>query len=162
MDGNDDSAQYSRIPTIEDLVTLCRNLNKCQVKYVIIGGFAVIRCGYIRATGDIDILVENSPENINRIRQALSYLPEGEAYKIEDSDLDQYRVVRVSGEITVDLLGKACGVIYSSAKDYIQKDEIDGVEIPYLKPELLIETKMGIRPKDIQDRKFLQKLLKRK
>ena len=56
---------------------------------------------------------------------------------------------------------KACEVIYSSAQDYIQKDEIDGVEIPYLKPELLIETKMGIRPKDIQDRNFLQKLLKR-
>lgn len=26
MDGNDDLEQYSRIPTLEDLVTLCRNL----------------------------------------------------------------------------------------------------------------------------------------
>ena len=104
MDGSDDIEQFSRIPTLEDLVTLCRNLNAHDVKYVIVGGFAVIRFGYIRATGDIDLLVENSPENIEKIRKALSYLPDGEAHKIGDTDLDQYRVVRVSGEITVDLL----------------------------------------------------------
>jgi hypothetical protein len=31
-----------------------------------------VRFGYIRATGDIDLLVETSPENIEKIRQALS------------------------------------------------------------------------------------------
>jgi predicted nucleotidyltransferase len=162
MDGNDDLEQYSRIPTVEDLVTLCRNLNRHGVRYVIIGGFAVIRYGYIRATGDIDLLVENSKENVERIRNALSYIPDGEAYKIADTDLDQYRVIRVSGEITVDLLGKACGVTYSSAKKHIQNDEIQGVQVPYLKPELLIKTKMGMRPKDIQDRNFLRQILEHK
>lgn len=34
MDGNDNLKQYSRIPTIEDLVELCRNLNAHQIKYV--------------------------------------------------------------------------------------------------------------------------------
>lgn len=159
MDGNDDLEQYSRIPTIEDLVILCRNLNQHEVKYIIVGGFAVIRYGYIRATGDIDLLVENSLKNIQRIRQALSYLPEGEAHKIADTDLDQYRVVRVSGEITIDLLAKACEVSYSSAHHHIQYDEINGVKVPYLKPDLLVKTKMSIRPKDIQDRNFLQRLL---
>jgi hypothetical protein len=162
MDGKNGLDQYSRIPTINDLVTLCKNLNKHDVKYVIIGGFAIIRYGYIRATGDIDLLVENTRENLERIRKALSYLPDGEAYKIADDDLDQYRVVRVSGEITVDLLGKACDVTYSSVKDYIQIDEIENVKIPYLKPELLVRTKMGMRPKDIQDRNFLERMLKQK
>lgn len=162
MDGNDDLKQYSRIPTIEDLVTLCRNLNVHQVKYVIVGGFAVIRHGYIRGTGDIDLLVENSAENIHRIRRALAYLPDGEADRIADTDLTQYRVVRVSGEITVDLLSKACDVTYSAAQHHIQYDEIQGIKIPYLKPALLIKTKMGIRPKDVQDRNFLQRLIDRK
>jgi hypothetical protein len=162
MDGNDDLEQYSRIPTLEDLVTLCRNLNAHSVKYVIVGGFAVIRFGYIRATGDIDLLVENSPENIEKIRWALAYIPDGEAHRISDSDLDQYRIVRVSGEITVDLLGKACDVTYADATPHIFEDEIEGVKIPYLKPELLIKTKMGVRPKDIQDRDYLQQLTKRK
>ena len=160
MDGKDDFDGYSRIPTVKDLVTLCRNLNEHLVKYVIIGGFAVIRFGYIRATGDIDLLVENTKENLERIRKALSYLPDGEAYKISDDDLNKYRVVRVSGEITVDLLGKACDVTYASVQNFIQLDEIENVQIPYLKPELLIQTKMGMRPKDIQDRNFLEGLLK--
>ena len=161
MDGSDDLEEFSRIPALEDLVKLCRNLNAHEVKYVIIGGFAVIRFGYIRATGDIDLLVENSPENIERIRQALSYLPDGEAHKIRDTDLDRYRVVRVSGEITVDLLGKACDVIYRDTIPYVLIDEIEGVNIPYLKPELLIKTKMGMRPKDVQDRNYLQRFINR-
>jgi hypothetical protein len=45
MDGSDDLEQFSRIPTLEDLLTLCRNLNAHGVKYVIVGGFAVIRFG---------------------------------------------------------------------------------------------------------------------
>ena len=159
MDGNDDLEQYSRIPTIEDLVALCRNLNTQEVKYVVIGGLAVIHFGYIRATGDIDLLVEDSPENIERLRRALAYLPDGEADQIADTDLSRYRVVRVSGEITVDLIAKACDVTFSSARNQIQYDEIEGVKIPYLKPTLLLETKMGVRPKDVQDRLFLQRLI---
>ena len=65
MDGDNDSTQFSRIPTVKDLVTLCRNLNKYEVRYVIIGGFAVIHFGYIRATGDIDLLVDDSLDNID-------------------------------------------------------------------------------------------------
>jgi hypothetical protein len=160
MDGSDDLEQFSRIPTLEDLVALCRNLNAHDVSYVIIGGFAVIRFGYIRATGDIDLLVENSPENIEKIRKALSYLPDGEAHKISDNDLDQYRVLRVSGEITVALLGKACDVTYRDAIPHVFWDEIQGVKIPYLKPELLIRTKMSVRPKDVQDRNYLQRFTK--
>lgn len=132
MDGKDDFDGYSRIPTVKDLITLCRNLNEHLVKYVIIGGFAVIRFGYIRATGDIDLLVENTRENLERIRKALSYLPDGEAYRISDDDLNRYRIVRVSGEITVDILGKACDVTYASVRNCIQLDEIENVHIPYL------------------------------
>jgi hypothetical protein len=159
MDGNDDFDQYSRIPTIEDLVTLCQNLNDFQVNYVVVGGLAVIHLGYIRATGDIDLLVEDSSENIARIKKALAYLPDGQVDQIAETDLTQYQVVRVSGEITVDLIARACDVTYALAKDHIEFDEMHGIKIPFLKPALLIKTKLGIRPKDIQDRLFLESLL---
>ena len=162
MDGSNDLTEFSRIPTVEDLVTLCNNLNKYEVRYIIIGGFAVIHYGYIRATADIDLLADNSSDNIGRIKSALSYLPDGEVQDIADDDLDQYNVVRICGDITIDLLSKACDITYQVAKDYIIFDEINGVQIPYLKPELLIKTKMGIRPKDMQDRDFLQRLLEKR
>ncbi len=73
--------------------------------------------------------------------------------------MSRYRVVRVSGEITVDLIAKACDVTFPSTQNHVHYDEINGVRIPYLKPALLIETKMGVRPKDVQDRIFLQRLI---
>jgi hypothetical protein len=161
VDGDYGGERYSRVPTLEDLAKLCSNLNRFQVKYVVIGGFAVIRHGYIRATADIDLLVEDSPANVHRLRTALAYLPDAEAHQISDTDLAQYRVVRVAGEIAVDLLAKACEVTYALAESHIQYDEIHGVVIPFLNPEMLIETKQGVRAKDVQDRQFLHRLLRK-
>jgi len=42
-------------------------LFKFQVKYVIVGGEAVIYYGYARLTGDIDIFFESSRENVKKI-----------------------------------------------------------------------------------------------
>ncbi len=47
MDDQNDRPEYSREPTIEDLVELCRRLNEAGVKYVLVGGFAVILNGFI-------------------------------------------------------------------------------------------------------------------
>jgi len=52
----------------EDLIIL---LNKNGVKYCIVGGFAVIFYTIPRYTGDMDILVESSLENVNKTIQAL-------------------------------------------------------------------------------------------
>jgi hypothetical protein len=45
---------YSRSPEVEDLVALCVALNREGAKYVLIGGFAVILHGWVRATKDIE------------------------------------------------------------------------------------------------------------
>lgn len=37
---------------------------------------AIIQAGFVRATEDIDLLVDTSPENITRLRQALVSLPD--------------------------------------------------------------------------------------
>ncbi len=63
MDDQDDR-EYSRAPELEDLLGLCKALNAEDVRYVLIGGFAVILHGFVRATKDVDLLVDASPENI--------------------------------------------------------------------------------------------------
>jgi len=45
-------------------------LNNCEVKYVLVGGYAVIYHGYNRTTGDLDIYVERSVENYNLMCKA--------------------------------------------------------------------------------------------
>jgi len=55
----------------EALIELCQAFNKEGVRYVIIGGFAMIMHGLARLTEDIDFFIEDSPENIIRLKKAL-------------------------------------------------------------------------------------------
>ncbi len=159
MDAQNDRPEFSREPTINDLAALCRHLNEAGTKYVVIGGFAIIFNGYVRTTGDVDLLVDSSVENVSLIKKALLYLPDQAIREIAPEEVAQYTVVRIADEIVIDLMHKACEVTYDKAKDYVQYLEVDGVQIPYLKPEMLIQTKLGMRAKDVQDRKFLEYLL---
>lgn len=47
----------------KQLIELCAALNRSGVRYVVIGGCAVILHGYFRTTNDIDLLLEPSAEN---------------------------------------------------------------------------------------------------
>lgn len=50
----------SRPPTLEDLLSVCRELNRVGAQYVVIGGMAVVHHGFVRATEDIDLLLTKS------------------------------------------------------------------------------------------------------
>jgi hypothetical protein len=60
---SDDRQIYSRVPTIDDLVKICKSLNENDFKYIVINGMVIINAGYARATEDIDLLIEPSSEN---------------------------------------------------------------------------------------------------
>ena len=107
MDDRDDAA-LSRAPEPEDVARVCRALNEAGARYVLIGGFAVIAHGAGRFTKDLDILVDDAADNVARIRQALSILPDNAVADVADSDVRSYQVVRVVDEIVVDLMGRAC------------------------------------------------------
>ncbi len=115
--------------------------------------------GFYRATEDIDLLVETTPENEKIVIGVLSELPEGAAKELRPGEVSEYVVVRICDEITVDLMAKACGVNYEDAKDLITWIQVDDVLIPYASPKLLWRTKQTYREKDEIDRIFLRKLL---
>ena len=85
----------SRIPLPDDLVKICRELNAQGAKYMVVGGFAVIQHGYLRNTGDIDVLIEDSPENQIKTKRALEILPDKAILQLGDDDLRDWVVVRV-------------------------------------------------------------------
>lgn len=154
---DESNREKSRAPQLEDLISLCHALNKADAEYMLIGGFAVILNGYVRATKDIDFLVNPSIENIQKIKKALSSLPDNAAASMKDDDVANYTVVRVADEYVVDLLAKACGIDYGEAKKEMEVYEIEGVEIPVAKRELLIRLKDTIRSSDKMDVEFLKK-----
>ena len=162
MDDKDDGKELeSRPPTVEDLVQLCRSLNREGTKYLIIGGMAVIQAGFVRATADIDLLVDASPENQETIRTALMGLPDQAIREVQPDDLDNYVVVRVADEIVVDLMKIACGINYEEASKSILRVKIQDTIIPFASPELLLRLKNTVREKDKIDRQFLEQLLQK-
>jgi len=143
-------------------VELCRHLNGASVRYVIVGGFAVLHHGYVRATVDIDVLTDPRERNIACIKEAMLFLPDQAIREVRVTDVAEYTVVRVADEVVVDLMGNACGVTYEEVQDSIEYDEINGVRIPYLTAEALLRTKQSLRPQDVQDRLFLEQLIREK
>ena len=150
---------YAREPQLEDLARLGRSLNAHHVRYVLIGGFAVIAHGGARTTKDIDLLVDADPENVARVRQALQILEDRAVNEVADDDVARYSVVRVADEVVVDLLAAACGVEYEEARRDAISLDFAGVPIPVASPRTLLRTKNTIRPSDAADRQFLQALI---
>jgi hypothetical protein len=55
----------------QDFKEFIQLLNANQVKYLVIGGYAVAIHGHPRYTKDIDIWIETSPENSQKLMEAL-------------------------------------------------------------------------------------------
>jgi hypothetical protein len=162
MDGESDSdgKEVTRVPTDADLVSLARELNRLRVSYVVIGGFAINRLGFVRATEDIDLLIARDLANQALVKQALEILPDRAIRELGDEDIAQWVVVRVNDDITIDLMTEACGVTYEDATNGIETELIDGVPVPFAGAELMLKMKQSLREKDSADRSFLQLLLR--
>jgi hypothetical protein len=109
--------------------------------------------------GQVTNLIDASPENQRRVREALMGLPDQAVRDMADDDLERYAVVRVADAFVVALMKAACGIAYTQASQQIEPVEIDGVAIPFASPELLLRTKDTYREKDKVDRAFLVRLV---
>ena len=151
--------QETRDPESGDLLRICNALNQCGARYIVIGGMAMVLHGFNRGTEDIDLLVDRTIENIARLREALSILPDNAVRDVRDTDIEQYGVVRVADEVVVDLMGSACGIDFEAARSEIDWREIEGIQIPFASPNLLLKTKQTVREKDEIDRLYLKRIL---
>ena len=161
MDDTDATAE-ARAPEPEDLVRICRALNEADARYVLIGGFAVIAHGASRFTKDIDLLVDDAPDNIARVKRGLAILADNAAAEVADHDVRDHTVVRVVDEVIVDLMGRACGLTYADVAADMEWLELSGVRVPIASPSALVRTKDTYRPQDAIDRSFLQQVLDRR
>jgi hypothetical protein len=126
----------------------------------VVGGMAIIQQGFLRATEDIDLLLESSRANQSRVLKALEILPDKSVKELAETDLDEYLVVRVADEIVVDLMLSACGVTYDEVVSGIEIKVIEGVSIPFASARMLLKMKQTHRDKDIPDRIFLEEKLR--
>ncbi len=134
------------------LLRVCSLLNAAAAEYLVIGGHACILHGLVRTTEDVDILVEKSESNCVRVLHALSQLSDGAASELTPRDIIENVVVKIADEVEVDVSTHAWKVSYEDAKDSALESRIQGVRIPYLGLDKLIESKETYREQDGLDR----------
>jgi len=125
-----DDGRRARAPEPDDVVRICRALNDAGARYLLIGGFAVMAHGAGRFTKDIDLLVDDAPANVARVKLGLAVLADNAASEVAEDDVQRHVVVRVADEVVVDLMGRACGLTYSEALRDVETIELAGLSSP--------------------------------
>ena len=129
-----------------------------KVKFMVVGGYAMAFHGYVRATGDIDLWIHASPENAERVWQALKTFG-APLFDLTKTDLQTLGIVFQIGLVPsrIDVITQIDGVEFEDAWKEHQTVEIDGLQIPIIgKTQLLINKKSAGRPKDNIDALWLQ------
>ena len=56
---------------LESVSAIVQALNEARVRYLVVGGLAVVAHGYLRFTNDVDMVIQLKPENVLRAFKAL-------------------------------------------------------------------------------------------
>ncbi len=134
-------------------------LNKHDAHYLIVGGHACILHGHVRTTEDVEILVEDSLDNFQRVIAALSELEDHAAAELTPQDFVENVVVKIADEVEVDVSRQAWQVGYEEAVATAEAVVVEGVKIPFLSLEMLIKSKTTYREQDRADLVRLRDLL---
>jgi len=149
---------------LDRFIRMFEALGKENVRYILIGGFAVILYGMQRLTRDIDIFVETDPDNIENLRKALEAVYRDESIEeITFGELEKYSVIRyvAPDSFCVDIISRLGEAVSYKDLDF-KKIDLGGIEVRVATPETLLRLKRDtIRPEDKMDAAFLEELLKR-
>ncbi len=116
----------------DDVLVFIRLLEKHEVRYVIVGGEAVIFHGYPRLTGVVDFFYERTEPNTARLFQSLSEFWSGNIPEVENAaEFMEEGVVIQFGQppYRIDLLNHIDGVAFSGAWDGRENVEIVGAAL---------------------------------
>ena len=141
----------------EDLREFVELLNALNVRYMVVGAFAVAYHGYPRFTADVDIFIERSHENAERLVQVMERFGFGDLnLSINDfTKEDQVIQLGVSPN-RIDLLTFLSGVNFQDAWATHEQAEIDGLSVPFISKEMLKRNKVASgRPQDLADLEHL-------
>jgi hypothetical protein len=143
------------------LLRVCQLLNEAGARYLVCGAQACILHGLVRTTEDVDILVEPTEENCQRVIDALSRLADGAARELVPRDILENVVVKIADEVEVDVSTHAWRVTYAEAIGTAREAVVESVRIPFLSLDSLIASKGTYREQDAIDRLRLLELKRR-
>ena len=140
----------------KDLREFIESLNAHDVRFVVVGAFAVAYHGYFRYTSDIDLFVDGSAQNAQRIVRAI------EKFGFSDlgltaEDFSRGQVVQLGvAPNRIDLLTSLSGVGFDEAWATREEGELDGLCVSFISKEMLKQNKRACgRLQDLADLEYL-------
>ncbi|HET6576978.1 MAG TPA: hypothetical protein VFG66_01565 [Gemmatimonadales bacterium] len=133
-------------------------LNAAGARYLVIGGIACILHGYVRATTDLDVLIERSPDNAGRVLEGLARIGYGFAREWTAKELLARPITVIGDDPAVDVFTVAWTVKYEQAVRRAASAEVEGVTIPFIGLDDLIATKRTGRLQDAADVEVLEEI----
>ena len=140
-----------------DLREFIELLNARDVRYVIVGAYALAHHGRPRYTGDIDFFVEASAQNAERLSQVLEQFGFANVGVDEEDFTAADQVVQLGVEPhRMDLMTSISGVAFEEAWNTREYGDLDGLQVPYISRELLKRNKAAVgRKQDLADLDYL-------
>lgn len=140
-------------------LNLYRSLNKNKVKYLIIGGMAAIIYGSPRLTKDLDIFIESTIDNAQKLLIALKEIGFATAELTTAIKIMENEVTIFKDYIRLDVLTKVKGIEFSKVWPKRLSRRIDGVKVYLINIDDLILSKKSVaRQIDLEDVKALRKI----
>ncbi len=137
---------------------VCAALNGTGARYLVIGGVACVLHGYGRATTDVDILIERTPENAKAVLKALTKLGYGFVREWSAAEILKRPITVIGDDPAVDVFTVAWNVKYENAVSRSSVVDVDGVQIPLIGIDDLIATKQTGRVLDATDVEALEEI----
>ena len=142
-----------------DFLDLLKLLNQHGVKYLVVGGYAVVLHGHNRMTGDLDLFIELSPANAEAFCAAYHEFGLGRGEVTAADFLEEGKMIRAGCEpMRLEILNRISGVTFEECYPNRIEIEVEGIPIKFIGRNQLITNKLASgRNKDLSDVKKLTK-----
>jgi predicted nucleotidyltransferase len=139
-------------------------LNKNEVKFVLVGGLAVVIHGHRRSTKDMDIFYERSVENCSNLLNSINEFGLKYLELTIDDFMDVNGFIKLGYEpVRIDLFCELPGVKFDEVFSHSIKYEDDGVSMQVIHVNDLIKNKIAVgRLQDKDDVNKLRKIIKKR
>jgi hypothetical protein len=131
-----------------------------DVRFMIVGGYAVAAHGHARFTKDLDVRVWVDDQNANRLVSALDDFGFGSVGLTADDFLEEGMVVQLGyPPKRIDIITQADGVEFDPCWERHIEVEIGDQRVPFISVEdLLANKKASGRPQDLADAAAIEQL----
>ncbi|MBN9382507.1 MAG: nucleotidyltransferase [Chitinophagaceae bacterium] len=142
----------------KDFVEFLDLLNKHQVDYMVVGGYALALHGKPRQTGDLDIWIDIGEANAAKMQQVIKDFGFGGLGIKEEDFLRENAIIQLGyPPVRIDILNAIDGVQFKEALAHRLNEKVEGVVIPFIGKEDFIKNKRASgRSQDLTDIKEIQ------